>query len=116
MQSLATLNLKVELSLYAQLCHKHYTDTDRFRDNQPGSTDEELFKHNNSIYKTIDSLLNVLVPIWKESSLSTFILDNTIKLKFRGDGHNIDYMQNYVLITFCLLNEDKKVLKPNYQY
>ncbi|RIB04526.1 hypothetical protein C2G38_2283828 [Gigaspora rosea] len=39
-----------------------------------------------------------------------------INLKFGGNGWNIGRKQNYVMMTVCLLNEGKKVLKPKNQY
>ncbi|CAG8715339.1 14874_t:CDS:2, partial [Cetraspora pellucida] len=41
---------------------------------------------------------------------------DTIELKLGGDGYNVGHKQNYVMMTVCLLNEDREVLKPDHQY
>ncbi|CAG8648414.1 6348_t:CDS:2, partial [Ambispora leptoticha] len=40
-------------------------------------------------YRSIRSILTILLPIWKQSSLPILILGDTIKLKLGGDGHNV---------------------------
>ncbi|RHZ80125.1 hypothetical protein Glove_139g356 [Diversispora epigaea] len=50
-------------------------------------------------YRSIKTLLGILIPIWK----------NTSPILKEGDTIN-------VMSTYCLLNEKEKVLKPNNQY
>ncbi|CAG8603391.1 9076_t:CDS:2 [Cetraspora pellucida] len=45
----------------------------------------------NSAFRSIKSILNILVPIWKQSSSPILILGDTIKLKLGGDSHNEKY-------------------------
>ncbi|GBB87928.1 hypothetical protein RclHR1_14410004 [Rhizophagus clarus] len=39
-----------------------------------------------------------------------------IHLKFGGDGRNVGRKQKHVMMTLCLLNEKKEVLKSDHQY
>ena len=43
-------------------------------------------------------------------------LGNTLYIKLSEDSRNVGRKQNYIIITFCLLNEGDEVLKPNYQF
>src|SRR5438132_1543639 len=67
-------------------------------------------------FRSIKSLLNILIPIWKKTSLPILNLGDTIKLKFGGDGHIVTNQYSHVMFTMCLLNEKNEVLKPNKQY
>ena len=70
----------------------------------------------NGAFRSLISLLKVLIPIWKAGETSIIIPGNTIYIKLGGDGRNVGRKQNHVMITFCLLNEGKEVLKPDHQY
>ncbi|CAG8756474.1 11175_t:CDS:1, partial [Cetraspora pellucida] len=98
------MNKKIEIETFS---------TDETINNQPS---HELAKIKNGAYRTIKSILIVLVPIWKQSFSPILLLGDTIKLKLGGDGHNVGRKQNHIMITICLLNEGKKVLKPDHQY
>ncbi|CAG8779531.1 9751_t:CDS:1, partial [Cetraspora pellucida] len=76
--------------------------TDETINNQPSY---EPAKIKNGAYRTIKSILSVLVPIWKQSFPPILLLGDTIRLKLGGDGHNVGRKQNHVMITICLLNE-----------
>ncbi|CAG8691634.1 25064_t:CDS:2 [Cetraspora pellucida] len=132
MQSPATPNLKVKLSLNDQLCQKHYTelvvfDRNLSPNNQCSSADNISLEHSekimveqleigNGVYRSIKSVLDILLPIWKHSSPPILISEDTNRLKLGDNGYNVGHKQNYVMITFCLLNEGSQVLKPDYQY
>ncbi|RHZ68619.1 hypothetical protein Glove_294g123 [Diversispora epigaea] len=71
------------------------------------------------VYRSISTILETLISIWKNGKNgSSPILKqgDTIKLKIGGDGRNVGRKQSHVMMTFCLLNEKEKVLKPNHQY
>lgn len=70
----------------------------------------------NGVYRSIRSILTILLPIWKQSSPPILIPGDTIKLKLGGDGRNVGQKQNHIMMTVCLLNEGRKVLEPNNQY
>ena len=70
----------------------------------------------NGVYRSIKTLLEVLISTWKNTSPRILNQGDTINLKIGGDGRNVGCKQNHVMITFCLLNEGKEVLKPDHQY
>ncbi|CAG8497050.1 11763_t:CDS:1, partial [Cetraspora pellucida] len=76
--------------------------TDEVINNQPSFKQSEI---KNGVYRSINSILSVLVPIWKQSSPPTLVSGDTIRLKLGGDGHNVGRKQNHVMMTICLLNE-----------
>ncbi|RHZ48529.1 hypothetical protein Glove_547g44 [Diversispora epigaea] len=67
-------------------------------------------------YRSIKTLLEILIPIWKNTSPPVLKEGDTINLKIGCDGRNVGRKQNHVMFTFCLLNEKEKVLKPDNQY
>jgi len=88
-------------------------------DRQPCIQDEtgfDQYETEDGAYRSIRSILTILLPIWKQSTPPVLIPGDTIKLKLGGDGHNVGRKQNHVMMTVCLLNEGKKVLQPNNQY
>ena len=70
----------------------------------------------NGAFRSILDLLNTLIPIWKAGENPVIISGDTLHIKIGGDGRNVGRKQNHVMITFCLLNEKKGVLKPDHQY
>jgi len=70
----------------------------------------------NGVYRSIYTILQTLIPIWKQSSSTIINLGDTLKLKLGGDDHNVGRKQNHVMMTICLLNEGEEVLKPEHQY
>ncbi|GBB94813.1 hypothetical protein RclHR1_24190003 [Rhizophagus clarus] len=70
----------------------------------------------NGAYRSIQTLLKVLISIWKNASPPILNQGDTIHLKFGGDGRNVGRKQKHVMMTLCLLNEKKEVLKPDHQY
>jgi hypothetical protein len=47
-------------------------------------------------YRTIKDLLNILIPIWKKTSILS--IENNIKLKFGGDGHIVTNKYSHVVL------------------
>ncbi|RHZ87829.1 hypothetical protein Glove_30g8 [Diversispora epigaea] len=70
----------------------------------------------NGAYQSIKSLLQILIPIWKNSNPPVLQIGDIIKLKLGGDRRNVGRKQNHVMMTICLLNEKDNVLKPDHQY
>jgi hypothetical protein len=68
------------------------------------------------MYKSIQTLLKVLISVWKNTSLPILNQGDTINLKIGDDGRNVGRKQKHVMITFCILNKKKEVLKPDHQY
>ena len=86
-----------------------------FYDNSDGILVDEQ-EIGQGAYRSIRTLLQILIPIWKKSNPPILQLGDTINLKLGGDGRNVGRKQNHVMMTVCLLNEKDEVLKPNNQY
>ncbi|PKB95006.1 hypothetical protein RhiirA5_437561, partial [Rhizophagus irregularis] len=85
-------------------------DDDESQDNPDGIVVDEQ-EIGNGVYRSIRSLLKILIPIWNKLILQP---GDTINLKLGGDGRNVGRKQNHVMITVCLLNEKDEVLKPDH--
>jgi hypothetical protein len=70
----------------------------------------------NRAFRSLLSLFEILIPIWKAGENPVIIPGHTLYIKLGGDGRNVGRKQNHVMMTFCLLNEGKEVLKPDHQY
>ncbi|PKK57132.1 hypothetical protein RhiirC2_798618 [Rhizophagus irregularis] len=70
----------------------------------------------NGAYRSLSTLLKILIPVWKRRENPVIIPEDIFHIKLDGDGHNVGRKQNHVMLTFCLLNEKDDILKPNYQY
>jgi hypothetical protein len=70
----------------------------------------------NSAYRSIISLLNVIVPILTTSTPPILKVGDKINLKLSGDGRNMGRKQKHVMLTVCILNEGEAVLDPARQY
>ncbi|PKB93142.1 hypothetical protein RhiirA5_485646, partial [Rhizophagus irregularis] len=70
----------------------------------------------NGAYRSIYTILQTLIPLWKESSLAIINSGDTLKLKLGGDDRNVGHKQSHVMMTICLLNEGEEVLKLEHQY
>ncbi|RHZ47772.1 hypothetical protein Glove_567g2 [Diversispora epigaea] len=70
----------------------------------------------NGAFRSLVTLLKILIPIWKKGENPVIIPGDTLYIKLGGDGRNVGRKQNHVMITFCLLNEGEEVLKPDKQY
>ncbi len=113
------INIKYNLSLdhikldaYVRACDEALLGRDGYRRNSDGIVVDEQ-EIGNGVYRSIRSLLKLLIPIWNKSILQS---GDTIILKLGGDGRNVGRKQNHVMITICLLNEKDEVLKPDHQY
>ncbi|RHZ89621.1 hypothetical protein Glove_13g95 [Diversispora epigaea] len=83
-------------------------------------SDEDIIINNveigNGVYRSIDTLLKILIPIWKQETPAIIKPGDILKLKLGGDGRNVGCKQSHVMMTICLLNEGNEVLKPEDQY
>ena len=70
----------------------------------------------NGAFRSLVTLLKILIPIWTKGENPVIIPGDTLYIKLGGDGRNVGRKQSHVMMTFCLLNEKEKVLKPNHQY
>lgn len=70
----------------------------------------------NGAFRSLTELLKVLIPIWKSGENSVISPGDTLFIKLGGDGRNVGRKQSHVMLTFCLLNEGEKVLKPSHQF
>ena len=70
----------------------------------------------NGAFRSLLTLLKILIPIWKKSENPVIIPGDTLYIKLGGDGRNVGRKNNHVMITFCLLNEREEILKPDHQY
>ena len=70
----------------------------------------------NGAFRSLFTLLKVLIPIWKSGENPVIFPGNILYVKLGGDGRNVGRKQNHVMVTFCLLNEGDEVLKPNHQF
>lgn len=70
----------------------------------------------NGAYRSIYTILQTLIPIWKKASPAIINPGNTLKLKLGGDGRNVGRKQSHVMMTICLLNEGDEILKPEHQH
>ena len=70
----------------------------------------------NGAYRSIISLLDVLIPILTTLSPPVLKIGDKINIKLSGDGRNVGRKQKHVMLTMCILNEGKAVLNPTHQY
>src|SRR4051794_3183066 len=70
----------------------------------------------NGAYRSIISLLNILVPILVKSNPPILKIGDKINIKLSGDGRNVGRKQKHVMLTICILNEGEAVLNPSHQY
>jgi len=106
---IGTFNLNKELDQQPIL------DEEESQDNTDGIIVDEQ-EIGNGVYRSIRTLLQILIPIWNKSNPQVLQVGDTINLKLGGDGRNVGRKQNHVMITVCLLNEKDDVLKPDHQY
>jgi hypothetical protein len=74
------------------------------------------FEIGNGAFRSLSTLLKILIPIWKKGENPVITPGDTLYIKLGGDGRNVGRKNNHVMITFCLLNEREEVLKPDHQY
>ncbi|CAG8519374.1 23319_t:CDS:2 [Gigaspora margarita] len=70
----------------------------------------------NGAYRTIKSILSIIVPYLVSSKPPILVPNNVIRLKLGGDGCQVGRQQNHVLFTICILNKKELVLFPKNQH
>ena len=70
----------------------------------------------NGAYRSIISLLDIIVPILTTSTPPVLKVGDKINIKLSGDGRNVGRKQKHVMLTMCILNEEEAVLNPAHQY
>src|SRR5438045_2032519 len=70
----------------------------------------------NGAYRSIISLLDIIVPILTTSTPPVLKVGDKINIKLSGDGRNVGRKQKHVMLTMCILNEGEMVLNPTHQY
>jgi hypothetical protein len=75
--------------------------------------DEEV---GNGAYRSIISLLDIIVPILTTSTPPILKVGDKINIRLSGDGRNVGRKQKHVMLTMCILNEGEAVLNPTHQY
>lgn len=96
-------------------------DIDQFNgdDNSDEHASDALvnnYEVGNGAYRSLSTLLKILIPVWKERENPVIIPGDILYIKLGGDGRNVGRKQNHVMVTFCLLNEKDDVLKSSHQY
>ncbi|RHZ85246.1 hypothetical protein Glove_69g26 [Diversispora epigaea] len=108
------INNQIQIEIF-NIDQKSVIDEDEDYNNSDGILVDE-HEIGNGAYRSIKSLLQILIPIWKNSNPPVLQIGDIIKLKLGGDGRNVGRKQNHVMMTICLLNEKDNVLKPDHQY
>jgi hypothetical protein len=108
------INNQIQIGIF-NIDQKSVIDEDEDYNNSDGIVVDE-HEIGNGAYRSIKSLLQILIPIWKNSNPPVLQIGDIIKLKLGGDGRNVGRKQNHVMMTICLLNEKENVLKPDHQY
>lgn len=70
----------------------------------------------NGVYRSITSLLDIIIPILTTSTFPILKTGDKINIKLSGDGRNVGRKQKHVMLTMCILNEGEDVLSPTHQY
>lgn len=84
--------------------------------NEPSDIFVDNEEVGNGAFRSLLTLLKILIPIWKSGENPVIFPGDTLYIKLGGDGRNVGRKQNHVMITFCLLNEGDEVLKPSHQF
>jgi len=99
-----SINNQIQIGLFnldKELDQQPVIDDDELQDDSSRIVVDEQ-EIGNGVYRSIRSLLKILIPIWSKSILQPGV---TINLKLSGDGRNVGRKQNHVMMTVCLLNE-----------
>ncbi|CAJ0823681.1 16913_t:CDS:10 [Entrophospora sp. SA101] len=86
---------------------EQYTDEDDFDKINSNILVEDV-EVGNGVFRSISTLLKVLIPFWKSGEKPVITVGDTLHIKLGGDGRNVGRKKNHVLLTFCLLNEGKE--------
>jgi hypothetical protein len=68
------------------------------------------------VYRSITSLLDIIVPILTSTTPPILKDGDKINIKLGGDGRNVGRKQKHVMLTMCILNKGESVLSPTHQY
>ena len=98
--------------------HSVISNNDDDNENQQGINEIEFNDDEvgNSVYRSIISLLDIIVPILVNSTPPILKIGDNINIKLSGDGRNVGRKQKHVMLTICILNEGEAVLNPAHQY
>ncbi len=99
--------------------HNMNLDNDDDNDeNQQDISDIEFNDDNvgDGAYRSIISLLDIIVPILTTSTPPVLKVGDKINIKLSGDERNVGQKQKHVMLTICILNEGEAVLNPAHQY
>lgn len=72
-------------------------------------------KTGNAVYRSIRSLLTVLVPVLIANPTVLYPGDK-INIKIGGDGRNIGRKQSHIILAISILNEGEAILNPKHVY
>ncbi|CAB4428150.1 unnamed protein product [Rhizophagus irregularis] len=112
------INTQIPIEIFS--IDREINDLSNINDNLDDHTSDILvIDHHeigNGAFRSLLTLLNVLIPIWKSGEKPIIKPGDTLYIKLGGDGRNVGRKQNHVMITFCLLNEEDEVLKPSHQF
>jgi len=67
-------------------------------------------------YRSIISLLDIIVLILTTLTPSVLKVGDKINIKLSGNERNVRRKQKHVMLTMCILNEGEAVLNPAHQY
>ncbi|CAG8518447.1 7587_t:CDS:10 [Scutellospora calospora] len=73
-------------------------------------------KTGDAVYRSIKSLLTVLVPVLTTSNPTVFYFGDIINIKIGGDSRNIGRKQSHIILAISILNEGEMVLNPKHVY
>ena len=110
------INTQIPIEIFS--VNREINDLSGINDNLDHTSDILIDDHEigNGAFRSLLTLLNVLIPVWKTGEKPIIKSGDTLYIKLGGDGRNVGRKQNHVMITFCLLNEGDEVLKPSHQF
>ena len=114
-----TKTMKVLIPIKLFDIHNMNLDNDDDNDeNQQDISDIEFNDDNvgDGAYRSIISLLDIIVPILTTSTPPVLKVGDKINIKLSGNGRNVGRKQKHVMLTMCILNEGEAVLNPAHQY
>ncbi len=97
----------------AAINNDNYGDESQQNTSEVEFDDEEV---GNGAYRSIISLLDIIVPILTTSTSPVLKIGDKINIRISGDGRNVGRKQKHVMLTMCILNEGEMVLNPTHQY
>ncbi len=95
----------------AAINNDNYGDESQQNTSEVEFDDEEV---GNGAYRSIISLLDIIVPILTTSTSPVLKIGDKINIRISGDGRNVGRKQKHVMLTMCILNEGEMVLNPTH--